>query len=58
MFTRNINLCDWQNLLNSRNVRIVVDGDYRPDWMTTYPFAETIGGLAKLSDIPLPRLLP
>lgn len=41
----------------SKNVQIIVDGNHRPDWITTYPFGEIISSLPKnlkdnIKDIP------
>jgi acetyltransferase-like isoleucine patch superfamily enzyme len=47
MFTRKYKLAIGKFCSIARNVRIVVDGNHRPDWITTYPFAETIDGFAK-----------
>jgi acetyltransferase-like isoleucine patch superfamily enzyme len=47
MFTGNYRLVIGKFCSIADNVRIVVDGNHRPDWISTYPFGEKIDGLAK-----------
>ena len=37
----------------SENVSIIVDGNHRSDWISTYPFSERIEGLAKNENHPI-----
>jgi acetyltransferase-like isoleucine patch superfamily enzyme len=47
MWTTNYNLSIGKFCAIARDVRIIVDGNHRTDWISTYPFGETIPNINK-----------
>jgi acetyltransferase-like isoleucine patch superfamily enzyme len=47
MWTTNYNLSIGKFCAIAQDVRIIVDGNHRPDWISTYPFGEIIPGFNK-----------
>jgi lipopolysaccharide transport system ATP-binding protein len=52
MFTNKYQLVIGKFCSIAENVKIVVDGNHRPDWISTYPFAEQIDGLMTNPGLP------